>query len=79
MDGSTIKKHIPIDFHFCGAEDVQVQNGEAQMEIVFVKGTGVQIYEFSELMSKLVSTDPKCPVFSYQLYDKDKTGPYSGV
>jgi hypothetical protein len=38
MDGSTIEKHVPIDFHFCGAEAVIFEGNSDSVDIVFSIG-----------------------------------------
>jgi hypothetical protein len=48
MDGSTIEKHILIDFHFCGAETVEVQSNSDIKDIVFSMEQGVKSYDVSK-------------------------------
>jgi hypothetical protein len=77
MDGSTIEKFVPIDFHFCGAEVVIVDESKENSILTFTIGSGVRSFDISAQLKKFRSSDPKCPIVKYELYNSDKLLPFS--
>jgi hypothetical protein len=69
MDGSTIEKFVPIDFHFCGSEVVIVDERKESTVITFEIGSGVKSFDISAQLNKFQSSDPKCPIVKYELYN----------
>jgi hypothetical protein len=69
MDGSTIENFVPIDFHYCGAEAVIVDERNENIGLTFEMGSGVNSFDISEQLKKFRSSDPRCPIVKYELYN----------
>jgi hypothetical protein len=47
MDGSSIERLVPIDFHFCGAEVVIVDDRKENTAITFEIGSEVKSFDIT--------------------------------